>query len=132
MSIKPVKPLVSAVVFIRLTNGNAGRSKHWSGASKARKAIEKELRYDGLERKPFGFPVILKITRILGKGEKPWDSDSWQRGNLKELVDALVAVGWFVDDGPKWITKTEFEQDSNQRSIGPAVKIEVFRTGEIA
>jgi hypothetical protein len=121
------KPLISHILFIRLTNGNRGRTKHWTSAARERKRIEKELREDGQVREPFDFPVTLKVTRILGKGERLWDSESWQRGNLKELVDSLVAVGWFADDGRKYITRTEFEDDDTQRDVGPAVKLEVFK-----
>ena len=65
------------------------------------------------------------ITRILGKGQRLWDSSSIGRGNWKEIEDALVAIGWFHDDGPKWITETRFFQDAGQRQNGPAVRVRI-------
>jgi hypothetical protein len=50
------------------------------------------------------------------------------RGNVKELIDSLVELGWFVDDGPKWITHCDYRQDASQRINGPSVMIEVFTT----
>ena len=119
-------PLLTATLPIELTNGNTGRSGKWFSSAKLRKKYEATLRITH-PREPFDHPVRVRVTRILGKGQRVWDSSSILRGNYKEIEDALVAVGWFHDDGPKWITKTEPEQDASRRADGPAVKIEVFR-----
>jgi hypothetical protein len=111
---------------IELTNGNDGRGNKWYSSAKVRKAMEAILIANGLRRKPFDVPVKVHVTRILGPGQRLWDSSSIGRGNYKELEDALVAVGWFHDDSPRWITETRFFQDSDRRAEGPAVLIEVI------
>jgi len=118
--------LLSATFAIELTNGNDGRGNKWFSSAKVRKQIETQLLAAGHEREPFDHPVRLVITRILGTGQRKWDADSILRGNSKELIDALVAIGWFVDDGPRWITRVDGEQDDTRRQDGPAVKLEVW------
>lgn len=115
---------------IELTNGNDGRGSKWFSSAKNRKEYEAAMRSRGFCRVPFSGPVRVHVTRILGKGQKLWDSSSIGRGNWKEIEDALVAVGWFVDDGPKYITETRFFQDDTRREIGPVVEVEVFEQRE--
>jgi hypothetical protein len=95
---------------IELTNGNDGRGGKWCSSAKMRKKIESMLIATGHRREPFDGPVSLLITRVMAARQRAWDADSWQRGNLKELIDALVVVGWFVDDSPKYITEVRFRQ----------------------
>ena len=121
--------LLDITLPIELTNGNDGRGNKWFSSAKVRKQIEATLIALGLKRKPFGVPVRVFVTRVLGKGQRLWDSSSIGRGNWKEIEDALVAVGWFHDDGPKWITETRFLQDDSQRENGPAVRVEIFESG---
>ena len=112
---------------IELTNGNDGRGSKWFNSARLRKSIEIDLRNLGHSRAPFEFPVNIHLIRILGPRQSFWDSDSGFRGNAKELIDALVAVGWFVDDGPKWIKSATFSQDARQRKNGPGVCIVVSK-----
>ena len=46
--------------------------------------------------------------------------------NYKELEDALVAIGWFHDDSPKWITETRFYQDASRRDQGSSIEIQIY------
>jgi len=111
---------------IELTNGNDGRTQKWFNSAKRRREYEQLLIFTGHNRKPFPVPVGLVVVRILGKGQRLWDADSGLRGSWKEIQDALVAVGWFVDDGPRWITDVAFRQDDSQRANGPAIRVEVL------
>ena len=77
-------------------------------------------------REPFDRPVKLILTRILGIGQNLYDYDSIGRGDAKELIDTLSDIGWFVNDGPKWIQGVFYDQDKSQRWSGPAVKVQVF------
>ena len=96
---------------IELNNGNDGRGGRWFSSAKVRKQIEATLRATGhTMAMPFFGKVSLMVTRILGPRQQKWDADSYQRGNLKELIDALVVCGWFVDDGPKYIEEVRFKQ----------------------
>ena len=115
--------LHSVILPVELTNGNDGRGSKWFSSAKARKAIEATLH--GHRRTPFTGPVHLTLTRILGAGQRLWDHDSIGRGNAKELVDSLVALGWFFDDKPKWIFGVDYRQDDKRRSLGPAVEVVV-------
>jgi len=111
---------------IDLTNGNDGRGSKWFSSAKLRKQFEAKFRSCGLERTPFDVPVTLTVTRVLGPGQRLWDASSCGRGSWKEIEDALVAIGWFRDDGPKWITEVRFRQHAGSRDRGPALIVEVF------
>lgn len=113
-----------------LTNGNDGRGNKWFSSAKLRKQFEAKLRAMGMTRTPFPFPVRITVTRVLGKGQREWDSSSVGRGNWKEIEDALVACGWFTDDSPRYITQTDFRQDPCLRSQGPFIEILIEKDGE--
>ena len=117
---------------IELTNGNDGRGSKWFSSSKVRKDMESLLVALGHRRQPFDVPVEVRVTRIVGRGQRLWDTSSVGRGNWKEIEDAMVACGWFHDDGPKWIRETRFFQDDSRRHEGPAIEVEIVApaTGE--
>ena len=119
-----MKLILSRMLPIELTNGNDGRGSKWFRSSSRRKIIARTLANE--RRAPFAFPVAIQIVRVLGAGQRLWDADSVGRGNAKELVDSLVELGWFHDDGPKWITHCDYRQDASQRKIGPVTVINVF------
>lgn len=121
------KPVLAVVLPIELTNGNEGRSKHWGKAAKLRDEYELWLRCEGYARKPFPFPVCVHVTRVMGPGEARWDYSSVGRGNWKEIEDALVALGWFVDDSARYIRDVRFFQHDSDRHLGPKIWVEVFR-----
>ena len=123
---RPVLKLMTIILPIKLTNGNTGRGNAWYMSAAFRDKVEKKLRGLGLARSPFAMPVTVTVTRILGKGERLWDSSSILRGNWKEIEDALVAIGWFVDDSPKHIVWTNGRQDDTRRDKGPAVELEIL------
>ena len=115
------------VLPIALNNRNAGQGRAWYDTNKERREIEQVLRLEGCHHaEPMPSPCKVRLTRMLGKGEREWDFDSIGRGNAKQLLDSLVALGWFVDDGPKHIAGVFYDQDSSCRDIGPATRIEVF------
>ena len=111
---------------IELTNGNDGRGTKWFSSARLRKSLEIDLRNLGHVREPFAFPVSIELVRVLGPRQSFWDVDSGYRGNAKELIDALVACSWFVDDGPAQIREVRFFQDASRRSEGPATLVEVY------
>jgi len=117
---------MTTILPIKLTNGNDGRGKAWFMSAAFRDKVEKKLRGLGLARSPFPVPVTVTVTRILGKAERLWDSSSILRGNYKEIEDALVAIGWFVDDSPKHIAWTNGRQDDTRRDIGSAIELEIL------
>ena len=113
-----------------LTNGNDGRGSKWFSSAKLRKKFEDDLRNLRMVRSPFLFPVKVHVVRVLGKGQREWDSSSILRGNYKEIEDALVACGWFHDDSPKFITETTASQDISRRSSGPFIELTITQDGE--
>jgi len=119
--------LLDVTLPIEINNRNKGQGHHWISTHKTRQEMERTLCLLGMKRQPFDVPVRVVATRILGKGQKLWDSSSILRGSYKQLEDALVACGWFHDDSPKYITETIGRQDSKHRSTGPAVRIEVYQ-----
>jgi len=121
------KPILVETIPMDLTNSNDGQGHAWYRTAGLRKAIAVQLGKQGLQRKPFEFPVRLVVTRILGPRQKQWDADSILRGSYKALQDELVCQGWFHDDSTKYITACDGRQDATQRKNGPAVKIEVYK-----
>ncbi len=121
------EPILTAIIPYDMTNNNDGQGHAWYRTAAARKAIEKQLRFMNYEREPFGFPVRLVVTRMLGARQKFWDADSVLRGSWKSLQDSLVAVGWFHDDSYKYIKAVDGRQDASQREKGAAVKVEVYK-----
>ena len=122
-----MKLILRETIKLNLTNGNDGQGRAWYKTASTRKAIEQQLKVQDLKRDPFDFPVKITLTRILGPNQRLWDADSVLRGNAKQLIDSLVAVGWFHDDSMKYITQVVGAQDATQRENGPAVLIEVFK-----
>lgn len=120
--------LLSVELPIELTNGNDGRGSKWFSSAKERDRIERDLRTLGFVRKPFDRPVIVRVNRMLGARQQLWDSSSCGRGNWKEIEDALVVLGWFVNDSPKYITDTRFRQISQKISgrTKPAIIVDIF------
>lgn len=116
---------------INLTNANEGRTMHFAVAAQRRKKIFRQLQALGLRRRPFDQPVDVVVTRILGSGQRLMDSSSLLRGNWKEIEDSLVQLGWFADDGPKYIRATLALQDSSNRAAGPAIAIDIYTAGTI-
>jgi len=117
---------MKTILPFKLTNGNTGRGNAWFMSAKFRDKAESQLRKLGLVRHPFPCRVSVMVTRILGKGERLWDSSSILRGNYKEIEDALVACGWFVDDSPAHIGLTIGNQDDTRRHLGSCVELEIL------
>lgn len=120
--------VLDVILPLDLTNNNKGQGHKWYSSAKERVKMEQLLIKEGHKRKPFSFPVKLRMTRILGPKQRLWDAPNFWRGNSKQLIDAMVAMGWFKDDNTKWIKEpVEGIQDPSQREIGPAVRVELFR-----
>jgi hypothetical protein len=109
--------LLDVTLPIELHNRNTGRgSAHWKSTNE-RKDIEATLRLLGHVRTPFAFPVGLTIVRLLAGRQRFIDTDSVGRGNAKELIDSLVACGWFVDDKPEHIRAVHYMQDERGKKL---------------
>jgi len=117
---------MTIILPFKLTNGNNGRGNAWFVSAAFRNKAEKKLRQLGFVRHPFPCCVSVTVTRILGKGERLWDSSSVLRGNYKEIEDALVACGWFVDDSTAHIALTVGKQDATRRNEGSAIELEIL------
>lgn len=116
---------VHLVLPIELTNGNDGRTKHFGQAAARRRRFEATVRLLHDHPKPVATPVRITVTRVLGRGQRLWDADSVGRGNAKELIDAIVAVGFLPDDGPRHVTAVDYRQDATRRGDGPSTEITI-------
>ncbi len=113
---------------IKLTNDNEGRTHHFSSARKRRLALENDLRLYGFFRHQAPlFKQKVTLTRLLGPGERFWDWDSVLRGNAKELIDALAALKFFLNDSPRWVVGVSALQDDRLRKLGGGVRIVIER-----
>ena len=121
-----VHDMITFTLPVELSNNNTGQTRHFSAAIKQKKMFASTLSAMGLKSTPPPFKQSVVITRILGKRQSLWDADSVLRGNAKQLLDALVDAGYFVDDGPKYITEVIGRQDATDRASGPAIRVEIF------
>ena len=64
------------------------------------------------------------VTRVLGPRERPFDEQNVGAGSAVELIDALSAAGFWVDDAPRWL-ETVFTQGDRPGVTGPAVVVEI-------
>lgn len=120
------KPLLIISLDYALTNRNSGRGHHWGQSAKCRKQLELLVSATQGLQDPFTHPVALIVTRVLGPGQRKWDADSVGRGSAKELIDSLVACGFFVDDSPRWVSECIFTQDASRRKIGPKTEVAIY------
>ena len=117
--------LLSVVLPIKLTNNNGGRGGSFWKSAKDRRDFEALLRKLGHVYSPLDHPVELRVTRLMGKRERPWDHSSGFRGNWKEIEDAIIACQWLHDDGAEWITGVTFAQEKNESGVSE-IRIEFF------
>ena len=120
--------LLDIVLPIELSNRNDGQGHSFWRTVAEKKVFSKQLSF--YKRQPFKIPTFVAVTRILGKRQQLWDYSSGLRGSWKQLEDALVDAGWWYDDGPEYITGIIFRQDSGNRHNGPAVRIQIWQSGD--
>ena len=128
----------------KLSNGNTGRTKHWSQAHRTRDEWRRKVADcwgqmpNGVEAHgddliecafshiPANAKVGIEITRHLGKGERLWDPDSILRGSAKELLDSIVEAGYIKDDSARYVAWVIGLQDDSDRVAGPFTSVEFF------
>ena len=114
---------------IELTNGNDGRTKHFGQAASRRREYENTIRLLHPRPRPVPTPCSVTITRVLGPKQRLFDADSLGRGNAKELIDAIVAVGFLPDDGPRHVLEVTYRQDATRRRDGPSTEVTIEPVG---
>lgn len=116
---------VTLLLPVSLDNGNDGRTKHFGAAAKRRYEYEHMLHLFHPQPIPVRTPARIHVTRVLGPRQRLYDADSLLRGNAKELIDAIVAVGFLPDDGPAHVLEVTASQDNTRRGDGPATEITI-------
>ncbi len=116
---------------VPLLNNNDGRGHAFHRTAKQRRNLEASIRVLANPRQcdlptPLQDPVVLVVTRVIAKGRQAWDFDSIGRGSAKELIDSLVAVGWLVDDGPKYVSHVAWNQDSLTRPADEQTVVQIW------
>lgn len=115
-----------------LKNHNAGQQRAWQIAASERKRCEKLLRDLGHIRKPMTRPVSLEVVRNLGPKQRFWDNDSILRGTAKQLIDSIVACGWFKDDSPAYLQQVVGRQqvlfDDKKKRLPASTTIVMWST----
>lgn len=114
------EPLISVVLPVDLKSQNTGRGNRWFNSARLRNQFEAELQ--DFCRPFLDVPIHLEYTRIVGPGQRAWDQDNLALA-LKQLQDALVSLGWFHDDSPRWIRSIRYSHDTTARDEGPALKV---------
>lgn len=122
-----MKPLLTVSVDIDLLSENQTLREHWSKRKKRRKVYGWLLRAAFGRSTPFDHPVKITATRVLGKGQRPFDGDNFMGGSWKQVQDAMVDVGWLHDDTVKWLPKVVPVQDASKREQGPMLIIDIER-----
>ncbi len=116
---------LTLILPIQLLSKNARDKLHYRARHKLRQDYQDIIRTKYPRR---GEPPRVKqraiVTRILGSREREFDQQNIGAGSAVELIDALTAAGYWVDDAPRWL-ETEFRQDSSPTIKGPAVMVEI-------
>lgn len=120
--------LLDIVLPIELSNRNDGQGHSFWRTVAEKKVFNQQLSF--YKRQPFKIPTFVAVTRILGKRQQLWDYSSGFRGSWKQLEDELVRAGWWYDDGPEYITGIVFRQDPGNRHNGPAIRIQIWQSGD--
>ena len=135
--------LFKIVVKHNLSNNNAGQGRSWHKSAKDRKDFDRKIADSMVvtyeDSKVYAAPfadtlsgtqltdlLVLVVTRVLGKNQRLWDSDSVLRGSSKQLIDAIVATGLVADDSPKHIALCIGQQDNSRREDGPLIEIDFY------
>lgn len=113
------------ILPIALLSKNSRDKLHFRRRSELRneyKAII-DIKYRHRDPAP-QFKQKVIVTRIKGPRERDFDHQNIGAGSAIELIDALTALRYWVDDTPRWL-ETEFKQTSRALIRGPAVLIEI-------
>lgn len=124
--VDPMPERLTLVLPIQLLSKNARDKLHYQAKNRLRKDYQSiiETKYP---RRGEPTPQVRQratITRILGPRERRFDQQNIGAGSAIELVDALTASGYWVNDSEKWL-ETRFEQTQSKAERGPAVRVEI-------
>jgi len=132
------------IIKENLSNNNQGQGRSWHKSAKDRKTMDSRVAEsmiavideDKLSVAPFvdslagtqlSDLVVLIITRVLGKNQRLWDSDSVLRGSAKQMIDAIVGTGLLKDDSPKHVALVIGQQDDSRREEGPMIEVDFYQ-----
>ena len=123
-AVAPVAKPLTLILPIQLLSKNARDKLHYRARHKLRQDYRDiiQTKY----RKAVTPQVRQRVTviRVKGKGERDFDQQNIGAGSAIELIDALTAAGYWVDDAPRWL-ETEFKQGTSEKVKGPAVLVEI-------
>lgn len=120
-----MEPLLDEVIPVDIVSQNTGRGNRWFNAAKIRNQFEDLLILQNRRKYPIEVPVDLEYTRRVGPGQRAWDQDNLALA-LKQFQDALVSMGWFHDDSPKWIRSIRYRHDTEHREAGAAIRVVAY------
>lgn len=120
-------PILTVAVDIDLLSENKTLREHWSKRKKRKRDYGWLLSQQFNKTKPFDHPVKITVTRILGKGQRPFDADNFIGGSWKQVQDAMVDIGWLHDDTTKYVKSVVPVQDASNRQLGPSLIIDIER-----
>ena len=108
--------LETVIIELPLTNNNSGQGRAWYQSHKERLAFEQAFAMrEGGKSLPYLQPVSLHVVRCYTGRGRAWDADNLLRGNSKQLIDAMVSAGWFLDDNTKHIEQVVGSQEKVDR-----------------
>ena len=84
------------------------------------------IEFPNLGDRPVQQKVGIVFTRVLGKKQRLYDSDSILRGNVKELLDSIVDFGILGDDNNDHVLWSLGLQDKERRSEGPLTEVSFY------
>lgn len=116
---------LTLILPIQLLSKNARDKLHYQARNKLRQQYQDIIQTKYPRRaEPPQVRQRATVTRILGPRERRFDQQNIGAGTAIELVDALTAAGYWVDDNETWL-ETRFEQGSSKKLKGPAVAVEI-------
>lgn len=121
---KAIEPL-TLILPIQLLSKNSRDKLHYQARGRLRKQYREIIELKHPRRTPT--PQVRQratVTRVKGPRERDFDEQNIGAGSAIELMDALTAAGYWLDDSPKWL-ETEFAQSAGGKIKGPSVVVEI-------
>lgn len=107
---KAIEPL-TLILPIQLLSKNSRDKLHYQARGRLRKQYREIIELKHPRRAPT--PRVRQratVTRVKGPRERDFDEQNIGAGSAIELMDALTAAGYWLDDSPKWLDGVRSER----------------------
>lgn len=120
-----MRQIIEGFLQVKLRSTNSFSERSWRDRHKERNQLEWLLLEALGKAKRLDGPVKITVTRVLGPKDRLFDRGNLEGGSVKQLVDALVRLGWMANDCPNHLVELVCLQDPDNRDQpGARVRLE--------